>query len=192
MTGRIDKSTRKHGSQEIAESISLLKHARDEASGLFWAILQRRRRGVSIQATHRNTEEGSAGEELLIGLRKTRTLEGSASLVIDRRGAAPHVPYHFNDDEQRHVDDEGPFSAIPVSRNAEGDGAQRTQHQHERDSPGYIRVGLAERRGQVANGQTDGEEVERIPRLSPNVSHFHTASSRGVCICIYVPRQRTR
>jgi hypothetical protein len=77
--GGIDESTRKDGSQEVSKCIPLLEHPRDDTSGFFGAILEGCSRCVSIEASHGNTEECSAGKELLVILSETSALQRSAA-----------------------------------------------------------------------------------------------------------------
>lgn len=79
-------------------------------------------------------------------------------------------PYQLKHDEEKVVDDKGPLASVPITSDTEQDGANRSEHEHEGDAPGDVRLSLAKLLGQVRNGQRNGEEVERIPRLQPTVS----------------------
>lgn len=74
--------------------------------------------------------------------------------------------YQFEDNEENVIDDEGPFPTVAVGCDTEEDGADRSEHQYERNSPGDVSVGLVERLRQFVDGQRYGEEVESIPGLS--------------------------
>lgn len=87
-----------------------------------------------------------------------------------RRGANPgewmRGTYKLQDDEQQVVHNKGPLAAVAVGRNTKGDGADGAEHEHQRDSPGDVRIGLLERLGEILDRQRDGEEVKGVPRLS--------------------------
>src|SRR3569833_237018 len=74
--------------------------------------------------------------------------------------------YQLESDKEDVVDHKRPLAAVAISGDAKDDGADRPEHQHQRDAPGDVRVGLAELLGEVGRGQRNGEEVKGIPRLS--------------------------
>ena len=76
-----------------------------------------------------------------------------------------HMTYQLKNDEKHVVDNEGPFPAVAIGRDTEQAGADRTEHEHEGDAPGDVRVVLAESLCKLANGQRDGEEIKRVPGL---------------------------
>ena len=75
------------------------------------------------------------------------------------------MTYQFEADKQNIVDDERPFATIAVGRDTKDDGTNRTEHEHEGDTPRNIRVGLAKLLRETADGQGDGEEVKGVPGL---------------------------
>ena len=63
------------------------------------------------------------------------------------------------------VDNKGPFASVAIGRNAEEDGADGAEHEHQGDAPGDVRVGFAKRLCEVRDGERDSKEVEGVPGL---------------------------
>lgn len=143
MRRSINQAPRKDRRQKISKRIPLLHHPRENAPRSFRSIFQCRSRHIPIQPTHRNTKQRADGEELTIGLGES--------------GA------EFENDEEQVVYYEGPFAAIAVGGDAEGDGADGAEHEDEGDSPCDLCVCFMELCGEVADCQGHGEEVEGIP-----------------------------
>lgn len=101
VAGGVDEAAGKGRCEEVAEGVTLLQHTGDETSGSFRAIFECSGGGVSIEASHGNSEEGAAGEELFVGLTETGT--------------------EFENDEEKVIDDKGPFAAVSVCGNTEDD-----------------------------------------------------------------------
>ena len=77
--GRVDQAPREDGGQEVSKGVALLQHAGDDAAGLFGAVLERRGRGVTVQAAHGDAKEGPAGEKLRVSLREAGPLGETGS-----------------------------------------------------------------------------------------------------------------
>ena len=103
MRGGINKTTSKSGGKKVAKGIALLHDARDQTSCSFRAVLKGRCSNVSVQPTHCNAKECTAGQELLISLAES--------------GA------EFEDDEEKVVYNERPLSSVSVGSDTECDGA---------------------------------------------------------------------
>lgn len=73
--------------------------------------------------------------------------------------------HQFEDDEEQIVDNEGPLATIAIGGNTEDDGADGSQHEHERNAPGDVGDVFPKRLGQLRGCQGDGEEVKGIPSL---------------------------
>ena len=99
MGGGVDKSSCKGRCQKISKSISLLKHSTDNAASGLWAILQCGCCSITVQSSHCNAKEGTAGKELLVCLAEA----GS----------------QLEDDKEEVIDNEGPLSTISVCRDTE-------------------------------------------------------------------------
>ena len=97
----IDETSRKRSREKIAEGIALLQHTRDQTTSLLWTIFERCSSSVSVKTTHRNPEQRSAGEKLWVCLTKSSA--------------------EFKDDEEKIVDDERPFSSVPIGSKTEYD-----------------------------------------------------------------------
>lgn len=54
---------------------ALLQHTTDESSGFLRAVLEGCGGRVTVQATHGDAKEGSAGEELVVSLAEAGSLE---------------------------------------------------------------------------------------------------------------------
>ncbi len=93
----VDEPSGKHRREQIAEGVPLLEHTAEDPSRRLWTVFQCRRRCVTIQAAHGNTEEGSTGQELLV-----RVAESCAE---------------FQYDEQDVVHDERPLAPISIRCN---------------------------------------------------------------------------
>lgn len=143
MACSVDKASGEDYSEKIAKGITLLQHTRNETPGSRGAILERSRCRIPVQTSHCDTEQGPYGEELLVGITE----------------AGPEL----EDDEEDVVHHEGPFPPVSIGGNAKDDGADRTKHEHQSDTPRNLRIGLIEVLGQVGNGQRDGKEVEGVP-----------------------------
>ena len=74
--------------------------------------------------------------------------------------------YKLKNDEEDVIHDERPLPPVAISRDTKDNGADRPEHQHERDAPGYVGRGLPKLLGERLYGQRHGEEVERVPRLN--------------------------
>lgn len=166
MGGSIDQATRKRSCKQITKSITLLQQTGDDTTSLGRAVLESSSSSVTVQTAHGDTEEGTAGQELLIGL-----AESAAQL---------------DDDEEELVDDEGPFPAIAIRGNTEDDGANGSEHQHEGDTPGDVGDGFVKCFSQLSGGQGDGEEIEGIPSPAEEgdlqvvgqlIAYFHTVKN---------------
>jgi hypothetical protein len=146
----IDETSRKSRREKVAKRITLLQHPGDHTTRLLRTILQRRRSRITVEPTHRNTKQGAAGQELLVGLTEPRT--------------------ELEHDEEDIIDDERPLPTISIGRDTEDDGPDGAEHQHQRDAPCDLGIGLIERDREVRDGQADGEEIERVPGLRGSVT----------------------
>lgn len=81
-----------------------------------------------------------------------------------------NLSYQFEDYEEEVVHDEGPFSAEAIGCDTEEDGPNRSEHEHQCDSPGDVGLGLVESLGEFGDGEGDGEEIEGVPGLFRRVS----------------------
>lgn len=95
------------GGEQIADGIALLEDARREATDLDGQVFERSGCCETPDTTHRNTEEGAEGEELLESLDKARA--------------------ELKDGDQDQVGDEWPFATVPVRDDTEDD-LYRAQH----------------------------------------------------------------
>ena len=111
----IDKTPRKCCRQKVPKSVSLLQHTRNNTTCRMRAVLQSRRGGITIQTTHRDTEQRSTGQELLVGLAEARA--------------------ELQRDEEDVVHYERPFPSVAIGGHTEDDGADRSEHQDECDAP---------------------------------------------------------
>ena len=152
MAGSIYQGSRKGCGKEIPERIALLEHTRYQSTGFLGAIFQSRCRSITVQTTHCNTKQRSAGQELLVILAESST--------------------EFKNHEQEIVDDEGPLASVPICGKSEDDGSHRSEHQHQCYPPSDLRGGFVERCGESVDCQTDSEEIERIPSLRESVTAF--------------------
>jgi hypothetical protein len=75
------------------------------------------------------------------------------------------VTYQFERNEEQVVNNKGPFATVSISSNTKGDGSNRSEHEHKRDAPGNVRLGLSKVLSQVGDGQRNGEEIKGIPSL---------------------------
>lgn len=75
--------------------------------------------------------------------------------------------HQLKGDKQEIADDQGPLPTVAVTGQAKDDGPDGPEHEHHRDAPCDVRLGAPKRLGEVADGQRDGEEVERVPCLFP-------------------------
>ena len=80
--------------------------------------------GITVEATHSDTEQGSYCEELAVGLR-----ESGAEL---------------QDDEEDVIDDKGPFATIAIRSNTKNCRADRPKHENQGDTPCDLSVRLVE------------------------------------------------
>lgn len=103
MRGRIDEATRKGRRKQIPEGVTLLEHTGDDTAGRFGAVLEGSCGGITVQTTHGDSEQSTAGQELPVGL-----TESSSKLKSD---------------EQDVVDDKRPFATPLVRSDTENDGA---------------------------------------------------------------------
>lgn len=78
--------------------------------------------------------------------------------------------HQLKDNKQKIADDEGPLPTVTVAGEAKEDGPNGPEHEHRRDAPCDVSLGAPKRLGEVADCQRDGEEVERVPCLSPPLS----------------------
>lgn len=101
--GGVDEAPRKGRGKQIPEGVTLLEHTGDDTAGLFGAVLECGRGGITVQTAHGDSEQGTAGQELPIGLAESRS----------------KLEY----DEQDVVDDKRPLATPPVRSNTKGDGA---------------------------------------------------------------------
>ena len=101
MWSRINQRPCKSRSQQISERIPLLKQTGNHTAGFIWAILQSRRRGISIHTAHGDSEKGPTCQELLV------------------RVAEPRA--QFQRDEEQIVDDKRPLSTPSIARYSEDD-----------------------------------------------------------------------
>lgn len=76
------------------------------------------------------------------------------------------ITYKFEDNKQQVVDNKRPFTAIAVRSDSKGNGTDRSEHQHQGDSPRNVSVCAAKVFCQVRHGQGDGKEVKCVPSLS--------------------------
>ena len=144
MTCSIHEAPSENHGEEVAKGITLLQHTRNEAPSSCGAVLERRRRCITVQTPHCDTEQGPYCEELLVGLTET----------------GPKL----EDDEEDVVHHKGPFPPVSIRRNAKNDGADRSKHEHKSDAPGNLRIGLVEVLGKIGDGQRDCKKVESVPR----------------------------
>jgi hypothetical protein len=114
----VDERAGEGGGKQVAEGITLLKHTGDDTTSTLWAVLEGRCSNVSVQATHGNAKKRTNCQKLLISGAKA-----SAKLKSD---------------EEKVVDDERPLSSVPISGDTEDDGADGTEHQNQRDTPGDV------------------------------------------------------
>jgi hypothetical protein len=142
---RVNEPSRKRRRQEIAKRITLLQHARDQTTSLLGTVLQGGGGGITIQATHGHTKQGTAGQELLVVLAETRA-------ELERN-------------EEDIVHDKRPLAAVPIGRYTEDGGPNRTEHEHQGDAPCDLGRGLAEGNGEIRDRQADGEEIKSVPCL---------------------------
>lgn len=63
---------------------ALLEHTADETSGFFRTILEGCGGRVAVEATHGDAKEGSAGEELVVGLTEAGSLEAHDKSAMRR------------------------------------------------------------------------------------------------------------
>ncbi len=75
------------------------------------------------------------------------------------------VAYQFQSNKEHIINDKGPLAAVAIAGDTEKDGADGTKHENKGDAPSNVRLGLVKLRGEVGNGQGDGEEVKGIPGL---------------------------
>ena len=94
----INERPRKHRSQQIAKRIALLEHTGKNATSSLGTIFESGGSSITIQTAHGDTEKGTHGEELLVG--------------VTEAGA------EFEDNEEDVVDDEGPLAAVSVGCDA--------------------------------------------------------------------------
>lgn len=101
---------------------------------------------ISVQTTHCNTKKRSHSQELVVCTTKSST----------------ELQYN----EENIVNNERPLSSIPISSKTKDDRSNTAQHKHERDTPGNISLGLAERLSKRLDSQRDSKEVECVPSPS--------------------------
>ena len=94
----VDQATSECGCEQVAKRVTLLQHARDEATSGFRAVFESSGRSVPIEPTHGDSKQRTAGEELFVGLAEARA--------------------ELNNDEEYIVRDKGPFTAIPIGSDA--------------------------------------------------------------------------
>lgn len=124
MRSSIDKTSGKSRGEQIPKRVTLLQEPRNDTACFRRAILQRCSSRVTVQSTHGNSKQGATSQELFICLAET-----SAEL---------------EDHEEELVDDEWPFAAPSIGGDSEGDRADRSQHQHQGDSPCDVGHGFIE------------------------------------------------
>lgn len=98
MRGGIYQGAGEDCRQKVAESITLLQHARYDTSRRWRAVFQGRGGGVAIKPSHCNPEQSPACKELFVVLAKSCA--------------------EFEDDEEYIIDNKGPLSTISIGSNA--------------------------------------------------------------------------
>lgn len=90
--------------------------------------------------------------------------------------------HQLKHDKQEIADDEGPLPTVAVAGEAKDDGPDGPEHEHHRDAPCDVRLSAPKRLGEIADRQRDGEEVERVPCLSPPLTHTSVCVVLS-CLC---------
>lgn len=144
------------------ETYTLLEDTAHQTSCLLGTVFQGRRSSVAVKTTHRNTEEGTTGEELGVSVAKASTLYTESASEGESRG---NVTYQLKHNEQQIIHHKRPLPTIPIRRNTKDSRPHRPKHQHQGNPPGNIRLGLVKRLGQTRDGEGDAEEVKGVPGL---------------------------
>lgn len=59
------------------------------------------------------------------------------------------MTYKFEDNKEEVVDDERPLATVSIGSDTEDDGTEGPEHEHQRNSPGYVCLGLAKIFGEL-------------------------------------------
>ncbi|KAH3663397.1 hypothetical protein OGAPHI_005387 [Ogataea philodendri] len=130
-------------SQKVSESVTLLQKTRNESSGLDRTVVQSGSGSISVNTTQHDTENGTNTQELFV--------------------SGHTVGTKLNASHQQDVETQRPFSSVSVTEVTKHDTTNRSQHEHQGDTPGDLLDVLTEVMGKCSSIERHREEIVRVP-----------------------------
>lgn len=165
--GGVDETAGEGCCEQVSKGVSLLEHTGNDTSGSFWAVLEGGCGSISVESAHGNTEKSTHSKKLTVSLSKPGAkFEDDEENVVNHKGPSRRSISAFGStgispsEEVIYI----PFPSIAIGSDTEDGRADGSEHEHQSNTPGDVRVRFSERLSEVGDRQRYGEEIKGIPR----------------------------